>query len=96
VCHDVVLAQSVRLLLFRKVPDKVTLAEPYQGLTFGLSEEGVALRDLKTAVGKQLPQFLPASKSFADFKTQFTAPDGVLKVATLADALTKALAAAGG
>ncbi|MFX8565725.1 hypothetical protein ABTL91_19225, partial [Acinetobacter baumannii] len=24
VCHDVVLAQSVRLLLFRKVPDKVT------------------------------------------------------------------------
>jgi hypothetical protein len=79
---------NVRLCLFEGVPDTVTLAEPYQGLRFGIEDNGIALRDVTTAgqIGLQITgKFLPAS-SANGFRS-----NGVVGAAILAAALASAL-----
>lgn len=54
---------SVRLCLFQGVPDTVSLAEPYQGLQFGIEDQGVVPRcvTLPTAAGVQIENAAPTS-----------------------------------
>ncbi|MGN6276692.1 MAG: hypothetical protein ACTHNP_12300 [Solirubrobacterales bacterium] len=60
-------APAVRLCLFEGVPDRVTLAEPYRGLRFGIEEGTIALRQVSgAAIGQPLkpaktvtPQYRP-------------------------------------
>ncbi|HEY8036864.1 MAG TPA: IPT/TIG domain-containing protein [Methylobacter sp.] len=40
------LAPNVRLVLFDGIPDTVTLAEPYQGLRFGVEDDGIHPRNV--------------------------------------------------
>ena len=58
------LSTDVLLCLWSGVPDGVTLAEPYQGLRFGIEVvDGVALRDVTTAgsIGKQRDESVPVT-----------------------------------
>jgi hypothetical protein len=81
-------SQNVRLCLFEGVPDTVTLAEPYQGVRFGIEDNGIVLRNVTTAgqIGQQIPgKVLPANSA-----NGFQA-NGVVVAATLASALETAL-----
>jgi hypothetical protein len=55
------LAPNVRLCLFDGIPDTVTLAEPYQGLLFGIEDNGIVARCVTaaSATGMQLPNVPP-------------------------------------
>ena len=72
------LGADVLLCLWSGVPDAVTLAEPYQGLRFGMEEDAVPLRDVTTPgrIGTQLNLTVPA-----------TVADGRVDVAALATAI---------
>lgn len=90
------LSADVLLCLFQGVPDTVALSEPYQGLRFGVGDNGVPLRDVSTsgAIGEQIVgQTVPAS--YADFLSTYcrTATGGVVTVSALASALQTALLA---
>lgn len=81
---------TVRLVLFDGVPDKVTLAEPYQGLRFGVEDDGVYPRcvTLPAAAGAQIANAAPVPPSFRT--PPAGAVGGVLQVAALAATLESA------
>ena len=84
---------SVRLCLFDGVPDTVTLAEPYQGVRFGIEDNGIALRNVTTAgqIGQQIVgQYLQAT-SANGFQS-----NGIVVASTLASALSSALGVSSG
>ena len=79
---------SVRLCLFDGVPDEVSLAEPYQGLVFGLEEGAVGPRNVTatSVAGARIANLTPVTPAFR------TPPaGGVLQVAALATALETAV-----
>jgi hypothetical protein len=78
---------SVRLCLFQGVPDEVTLAEPYQGLLFGLEDGGVTPRNVTatSVAGAQIANLAPIPPPYR------TPTGGVLEVASLASTLETAV-----
>src|SRR6185436_19846356 len=80
-------APSVRLVLFEGTPDTVTLAEPYQGLLFGVEDEGVYPRCVTSPsfTGSQIANGSPVKPSLR------TPPAGVLEVQATAGALELAV-----
>jgi hypothetical protein len=84
------LAPNVRLVLFDGIPDTVTLAEPYQGLQFGVENDGIHPRCVTSYVlagalfAKTTP-VAPALRTPADGSV-----GGVLAVATQASLLQSA------
>jgi hypothetical protein len=90
------LAPDVLLCLFQGVPDQVAVAEPYQGLRFGVGDDGIPLRDVTTAgsIGQQLSgQVVPPSGGFTTFLSTYcrSTDGGVVTVSALATALAQAL-----
>lgn len=81
---------AVRLTLFQGVPDTVRLSEPYQGLRFGVEDDGIYPRclTLPAAAGAQISNATPVTPP------QRTPPDGavggVLQAASLATLLESA------
>ncbi|HEX8053566.1 MAG TPA: IPT/TIG domain-containing protein, partial [Thermoleophilaceae bacterium] len=82
---------SVRLCLFDGVPDEVSLAEPYQGLTFGLEDGVVGPRNVTatSVAGAQIANAAPLTPTFRTPPANATG--GVLDVAPLAAALETAV-----
>jgi hypothetical protein len=106
VLRDDTLAANVRMVLFNAVPDKLVLSEPYQGLRFGIEDNGIALRGLAAAgaIGAQVQGIvLPKTGGAPAFLQAYTVPAqsaspsyaGVLNVSGLAADLTTALQGAG-
>jgi hypothetical protein len=96
ILRDATLSPNVRLLLFEGIPDTVTLAEPYQGLQFGVQDNGVVCRYVTSAgpIGGQIPNtFVPAQGGYQQFLASFCSNGGVLNVASLAAALGTATGA---
>jgi hypothetical protein len=88
------LAPDVLLCLFDGIPDAVTIAEPYQGLRFGVEDDGIALRNVSDAgsIGDQIPdELVPPSGGYAAFLDDYTATTGVVHITSLASALAEAL-----
>jgi hypothetical protein len=89
---------SVRLCLFDGIPDTVNLAEPYQGLQFGVEENGIVPRTILGAglTGTQLLNVAPVPPSgYQGFLSTYcrSASGGVIQVAALAQALQTAVGA---
>ncbi|RKN77493.1 hypothetical protein D7231_01870 [Streptomyces klenkii] len=84
------LGADVLLMLFDRMPDRLTISEPPQGLHFGVDEEGnVALRSLAPGeVGRPLGRSVPVG---ADPALTVTTPAGarVLNVGRLAARLAE-------
>ncbi|MDX6706491.1 MAG: hypothetical protein QOI48_2337 [Solirubrobacteraceae bacterium] len=82
---------SVRLCLFDGVPDEVSLAEPYQGLVFGLEDGVVGPRNVTapSVAGAQIANVTPVKPTFRT--PPANAAGGVLQVAPLAAALETAV-----
>jgi hypothetical protein len=82
---------SVRLCLFDGVPDEVSLAEPYQGLIFGLEDgvEGPRNVTATSVAGAQIANLKPLTPTFRT--PTGNAAGGVLEVAALAAALETAV-----
>ncbi|MGW2364570.1 hypothetical protein ACWCZ5_03150 [Streptomyces sp. NPDC001667] len=84
------LGADVLLMLFEKMPDRLTISEPHQGLHFGVDDEGnVALRSLASGeVGRLLGRSVPVG---ADPALTVTTPAGarVLDVGRLAARLAE-------
>ncbi len=82
---------SVRLCLFDGIPDTVSLAQPYQGVLFGVEDQGIFPRCVTASqfTGSQIGNGSPVPLSFR------TAPQedlgGVLSVQTIASALMQAV-----
>jgi len=84
---------TVRLTLFDGIPDTVTLAEPYQGLLFGVQDNGGT--DAVSVRVATDPRFTGAPLNVTPVTPAFRTPaaqamGGVLDVATLAPALATA------
>lgn len=97
IVRDATLSTSVRLVLFDSIPDTVTFAEPYQGLQFGVEDNGIAARYVSGSnpIGGQIPNtFVPSIGGYAQLLQQFSKGNGVLLVSALAAALTTATGAA--
>jgi hypothetical protein len=80
------LAPDVLVCLFPGIPDSVSLAQPYKGLRYGVTDNGVALRNLTTpgSIGEQLDgEYIPASGGVAAFLLQYGSEAGVLDVRKL-------------
>ena len=101
IVRDDTLAPDVRLVIFSGVPDTVMLAEPYQGLQFGVEDNGIVPRYVTSAgpIGGQIPNIPPVPpaapgdgyKQFLALYTQGTT--GVVQVTSLAAALKTATTA---
>ena len=86
-------SKNVRLCLFDGIPDTVTLAEPYQGLLFGVEENGIAPRHVSgdaTHIGARIEN-APAvpPQGYAAFLTTYcrSAGGGVIRIEKLASDL---------
>jgi hypothetical protein len=86
-------SKNVRLCLFDGIPDTVSLAEPYQGLLFGVEDNGIAPRYVSGAaaqIGAQI-QNAPAvpPKGYSAFLTMYcrSASGGVIQIEKLASDL---------
>ncbi|HEX3685586.1 MAG TPA: hypothetical protein VHU83_23835 [Bryobacteraceae bacterium] len=91
-------SQNVRLVLFDGIPDTVTLGEPYQGLNFGVQDNGIVPRYVTAPnpIGKQIPgaKPVPPGGYSAFLDTYCRTRDGaVVKLAELASALATATGA---
>ncbi|MEO9963701.1 MAG: hypothetical protein ABJF07_25740, partial [Nisaea sp.] len=87
------MSPNVRLVLFDGIPDTVTLAEPYQGLVFGIEDAGVYPRCVTSSA---LAGAVIGNVSPVPATTRAPTGDaigGVLKVATVASALETAVGA---
>jgi hypothetical protein len=83
-------APAVRLCIFKGVPERVTLAEPYRGLRFGTEEGTIAPRYVSAAgpTGGQIPDGEKVAPSFRE--PQAKATGGVLEIVPLVQAMAKA------
>jgi hypothetical protein len=90
-------SRNVRLCLFDGIPDTVSLAEPYQGLRFGVEDNGIAPRYVSGAaaqIGAQIPNAPTVPpKGYSAFLTTYcrSAAGGVLQVEKLASDLREAV-----
>lgn len=85
-------SKNVRLCLFDGIPDAVSLAEPYQGLLFGVEDNGIVPRYVSgtaAQIGAQIqnaPHIPP--QGYAGFLTTYCRSEGgVVQVEKLASAL---------
>lgn len=91
-------SQNVRLVLFDGIPDLVALGEPYQGLHFGVPDNGIVPRYVTAPnpIGKQIPGVQPVPpggySAFLDIYCR-TREGAVVKLAELGSALANATAA---
>jgi hypothetical protein len=78
------LAPNVRLVLFDGIPDTVTLAEPYQGLLFGVEDDGIHPRCVTSyaLTGALIANALPVKPKLRTPAS--SSIGGVLEVQTLA------------
>jgi hypothetical protein len=84
-------SSTVRLCLFDGMPDTVTLAEPYQGVLFGVEDSGVFPRCV-TAAAYTGSQIANGTAVAPTFRTPASGSlGGVLNVQTLAAALEPAV-----
>ena len=89
--RDSSLSSTVRLCLFDGIPDTVTLAEPYQGVIFGVEDQGVFPRCVTAPAftGSQIANGNPVPPIF---RTSLPGSlGGVLEVQSLAAALVPAV-----
>ena len=84
-------ADTVRLVLFAGIPDTITLAEPYQGLLFGVEEAGIYPRCVTSSAltGAIISNISPITPSFR--KPATGSVGGVLQVQSVATALEAAV-----
>ncbi len=90
--RDDTLAPSVRLCLFQGIPDAVTLAEPYQGLRFGVEDGNRVYARAVTSpanVGAQLLDVAPVAATLRA-ATGLSSPASVLDLAALLPKLASA------
>ena len=90
--RDDTLAPSVRLCLFQGIPDSVTLAEPYQGLRFGVEDGNQVYARAVTSpanVGAQLLDVAPVAATLRA-ATGLSSPASVLDLAALLPKLASA------
>jgi hypothetical protein len=85
-------SKNVRLCLFDGMPDTVTLAEPYQGLRFGVEDNGIAPRYVSgdaARIGAQMNVPAVPPQGYSAFLTTYcrTPGGGVVEVEKLAAAL---------
>lgn len=95
IVRDDTLAPNVRLLLFKGIPDTINIAEPYQGLQFGVEDNGIAPRYVtsKGEIGAQIPGIPTVPPGgYSQFLSEYcrTSSGGVVQVASLAAALRTA------
>ena len=95
VVRDATLAPSIRLVLFAGTPDTLTLAKPYQGLQFGVEDNGIVPRYVTSAgqIGKQIPGIPPVPPGgYEEFLKVYTrtASGSVIQMKALATALATA------
>ncbi|MCO4090636.1 MAG: hypothetical protein HEQ34_01610 [Sphingorhabdus sp.] len=86
------LAPSVRLCLFQGIPDAVTLAEPYQGLRFGVEDSNQIYARAVTSLANVGAQLLDVAPVTAPLRaaTGLSSPPSVLDLTSLAPALATA------
>lgn len=89
--RDSLLSTTVRLCLFDGIPDTVTLAEPYQGVLFGVEDQGVFPRCVTAPAftGSQIANGSPVAPIFRN--ALLGNLGGVLEVQSLAAALVPAV-----
>ncbi|MCW3055600.1 MAG: hypothetical protein JWN14_4770, partial [Chthonomonadales bacterium] len=89
-------SKSVRLCLFDGIPDTVSLAEPYQGLLFGVEDNGIAPRHVSgtaAQIGAQIQKVPPVPpvppNGYSAFLTLYcrSAVGGVIRIEKLASDL---------
>ena len=86
-------SKNVRLCLFDGIPDTVSLAEPYQGLLFGVEDNGIVPRYVSgTAlqIGAQIQNVPPVPpQGYSAFLTTYcrSTGGGVIQIEKLASAL---------
>jgi len=88
--RDSSLSSTIRLCLFDGIPDTITLAEPYQGVLFGVEDEGVFPRCVTASAytGSQIANGSPVAPIF---RTSLPGSlGGVLQVQALAASLAPA------
>jgi hypothetical protein len=89
-------SENVRLCLFDGIPDTVMLAEPYQGLQFGVEDNGIAPRYISGAaarIGARIENATPVPpEGYSAFLTKYcrSAGGGVIRVEQLASDLGEA------
>ncbi|MBV9762803.1 MAG: hypothetical protein JO340_19750 [Acidobacteriaceae bacterium] len=90
-------SQNVRLVLFDGIPETVALGEPYQGLNFGVQNNGIVPRYLtEPNLGQQIPGAPPVPPGgYSTFLDAYcrTRDGAVVKLADLASALATATGA---
>ncbi|MFD9389893.1 hypothetical protein ACFWBB_03845 [Streptomyces sp. NPDC060000] len=86
-----ILGEDLLILLYDEVVDRLTLAEPPQGLHFGLNNDGTELRSIVPPVGQGLEEFPSDGSGYG----QFLRPGGH-DVLDIKNRLAPALAAAHG
>ena len=88
-------SRNVRLCLFDGIPDTVSLAEPYQGLLFGVEDNGIVPRYVSGNAAQIGAQIQNAShvppQGYSGFLTTYcrTAEGGVVQIEKLASALSE-------
>lgn len=88
-------SKNVRLCLFDGIPDAVSLAEPYQGLLFGVEDNGIVPRYVSGAalqIGAQIKNVPPVPpQGYSAFLTTYCrSTGGVIQIEKLASALADA------
>ena len=89
-------SKNVRLCLFDGIPDTVSLAEPYQGLLFGVEDNGIVPRHVSGAaaqIGARIQNAPPVPpQGYSGFLTTYcrSASGGVVEVGKLASDLGNA------
>ena len=88
-------SKNVRLCLFDGMPDTVSLAEPYQGLQFGVEGHGIAPRYVSgdaTHIGAQMNVPAVPPQGYCAFLTTYcrTSGGGVIQIKKLASDLGEA------
>ncbi|HJZ72420.1 MAG TPA: hypothetical protein VKE51_11825 [Vicinamibacterales bacterium] len=101
VARDDRLSANVRLCLFDGIPDEVALAEPYQGLLFGVEDDGIVPRRVSgnpQQIGQPIAgTFVPPQGGYGAFVKSYcrTAVGGVITVGDLAGDLGRAVGVGG-
>lgn len=95
ILRDEALSPDVRLCLLDRIPDRVTLSQPYHAFGFGLQSDGILLRRLNDGpVGQSTGKYLTDS-SLASFLATYCRPADpcpyVVNIDGLSDALAQAL-----
>lgn len=88
IVRDDTLAPDVRLCIFADVPDSVSLAEPYQGILFGIEDNGIVPRNV---TGQNIGSPISGQNVSPSYRTVSQSElGGVLEIDTIAQSLIHA------